>query len=463
MSKAVIHVLLFVAGMVGVAYGVHRLDAVWIWSWCRNKLVAYDVDHRDCDTVFIGSSRVDVGVVPELFDARMAALGKPTRSVNLGLSGLLQHDIAGVFDWVLEHRSPQWKRAVVELGPWVLPYPPDQWFSDQEIEMHRVSQFWRRMSSALAAQNDLQVRARRAGFVLAHTLTNGLRVGQGLRLLDDLAARAAGRRVPGSWPLKNRGWRDADMKDNPAQVLKGRAQFQASMNVRFDLLAGRDVDVPALQAGAFCLDEVREQIARCRDAGIELIFVVMPSWESSFEARGRVRELAGEVRLLELDDPVGNEALYDLDLWFDYSHFVRRGAEVFSNLVADRIVALESTPLAAPSSPQGVAAPMGLTAVWAADGSSQIEVVASGLPPLGVASVHVADQRADSPLPNGMRIGIRFPPLVSTTLHRTSPRDASARVTLPTAPGGDLFVQVAVWRRNELQAISGVVALPQRR
>jgi hypothetical protein len=463
MTKAVVHVILFVAGMVGVAFGVHRLDAVWIWSWCRNKLVAYDVDHRDCDTVFVGSSRIDVGVVPELFDARMAALGKPTRSVNLGLSGLLQHDIAGVLDWVLEHRSPQCKRVVVELGPWVLPYPPDQWFADQEVEMHRVSQFARRMGSAIAAQNDLQVRGKRAGFVLAHTLTNGLRVGQGLRLLDDLAACAAGRRVPGSWPLKDRGWRDADIKDNPAHVLKGRAQFQASMNVRFDHLAGRDLDVPALQAGAFCLDEVREQIARCREAGIELIFVVMPSWESSFEARGRVRELAGEVRLLELDDPVGNEALYAVDLWFDFSHFVRRGAELFSSLIADRIVAVEAAPLSASPPPKAVPEPVALTAVWAADGSNHIEVVASGLPSLGVATAHVADRRAETVLPNGLRIGIQFPPLASSPLHRISPREASARVSLPAAPAGEVFLQVAVWRRNELQAISGVVALPQRR
>jgi hypothetical protein len=451
------HILLFLVGLFGMSQLARQLDPLPFWSWTRSKIVASGREFADCDTVFAGTSRIECGIKTEVFDARMAELGKPTRSVNVALSGILQHDITRILEWMLEHRSPNWKRAVVEVGTWTLPLRPEQWYTEVEIEMHTATLFPRRMITALTANAGVGERLERARFVLEHTLCNVLRIGQGVRMITDHQAQAAGERPPRSWPVQNRGWRSA-VGDSAAHVLAGRERFLATRAARYDALAVRDVDAPALREGAFAASELRDLIARFREAGIELILVVMPCWESSFEGRGLLRENVDGTPLLELDVPVGNEDIYDLRHWFDYSHVTPDGAEFLSRTLADRI----ATGKAAGAAAAPTAAPIELRARWSEGEGRFLELEALNLPTLGTALVNISDKTADFDAGNGFRGGVGNPPMLAPALVRVSTSAAQARVAVPAKPGAPLYLQLMLWRKQQPQGVSAVITVPPR-
>ena len=73
----------------------------------RAHLAAHGDDY---DAIFIGSSRVEVQVVPAVFDARMAELGFPIRSFNAGISAMTPPEDAFFFDEITRgpHRRLRW-------------------------------------------------------------------------------------------------------------------------------------------------------------------------------------------------------------------------------------------------------------------------------------------------------------------------------------------------------------------
>ena len=344
MLRTLLHISLFVAGLAGTAAWLVSVDRLPFWSYTRPQAHALAVGIDLVDTVFLGSSRVMRGISPALFDARMAALGRPSLSYNFGVAGTRTHDYERQLDWLLEQRPKNLKRIVLEASTYRQTIRPGQWMKDLSVETHEAASLPSRLSSVLADNSDFADKAQVAGFVLAHTLVNGLRIGQGPRILDDWCRRWDGR-APSRFALDaDRGFAplSAEHPPSPIRGEQHRAwvanpQIAASM-----LWHKRHRDLPEEFRGGFDHWGCQRQIARLKAAGIQLIYVVMPSHSIHFHGRDGLDEHDDEVSILSFEDPDAYPDLYRFEQWFDSTHLGEAGAEHFSALLADAVAALPS-------------------------------------------------------------------------------------------------------------------------
>ena len=337
MSKRITHILIFMIGLLVATTGLHRLDDMPFWGML-NKKVTHLRDHlAQYDTIFLGSSRVHNGFIPSVYDARMAALGDPTTTLNLGQSGLRQHDYDAVIDWMIANRPPKLRRLMIELHAWVQGPRNDNWMTAHEIEIHPIRHLPARLTSIAIDNNDWSTKLEHAVHATLHSVTNYLRVGQGPRIVDALVQAP-----PQVRDLPDEGWEEL----SPATMTNKRRLEQHNKWVADPGPALRTLETkrqdlePESRRGGFNVSALRSQIARLRAEGIEPVYVVMPHYAFNFYGRDGLAAVRDEVTILEFDVVSENEDLHEFPLWFDWAHMMKPGAERFSNKLAERIHAL---------------------------------------------------------------------------------------------------------------------------
>jgi hypothetical protein len=71
----------------------------------------------DYDVLFFGSSRTFREIMPEVFDAEMAAAGQPVRSFNVGVDGMRPPEDTYLLEQVLALRTKRLRFVIVECNP----------------------------------------------------------------------------------------------------------------------------------------------------------------------------------------------------------------------------------------------------------------------------------------------------------------------------------------------------------
>jgi hypothetical protein len=462
MKSWVLHLSLFLAGMTFIVVNLHDVEPLPFWSWSRNKVNWVQVHGEEYDTMFFGSSRMHYGLRPDVFDARMAELGTPTKSFNFALSGLRMHDVAHMLDWVVAHKPSSLKRAVIELHSFEQSIRGDQWFSDQDLEMHSPDVFWTRMQSVAISNTPVIDKAKQAQYVLMHSASNALRLGQGGRITQDWLAKANGGRLPKAYDVADRGWQSVASVQLPHMV-KEHEEFP-SMREHFE----RQLSWKALKApkplldGGFNAAAIRRQASMLRAAGIEPIYVVMPTYSTDFYGRDGVADIAKEVRVLELDDPAPNRPLYDWAGYYDASHLNAEGAAAFSRYLAERIVEVEPLPLGASPSPHlAPAIAPTLAAAWSADGQ-QLQLSADGLPFVGDVVVQFGDASAQA-VDGGLALAVAQPPKAVVPLVRELLYRAAGSVPVANVPAGEAIkLQLVTTFEGKVLAVSAPIKLAPR-
>ena len=342
MLRTLLHTTLFVVGLGGTAAWLLSVDRLPFWSYTRPQAHALAVGIDEVDTVFLGSSRVMRGVSPALFDARMAALGRPSLSYNFGVAGTRAHDFERQIEWILEQRPKKLRRIVLEASTYRQPIRDGQWMKDLSVETHEAASLPSRLSSILAEDADLEQKLEVTGYVLAHTLVNALRVGQGPRILDDWCRRWSGQAPSRFVPDADRGFAplSAEAPPSPNRAEQHRAWAANPKLAETLLWHKRRHGLPEAYRGGFDHWSCERQIARLEEAGIELVYVVMPSHTIHFYGRDGLDEHADEVAILSFEDPDAYPELYRFENWFDETHLGEAGAERFSLLLADAVAAL---------------------------------------------------------------------------------------------------------------------------
>jgi hypothetical protein len=462
MKSWVLHLSLFLAGMTFIVVNLHDVEPLPFWSWSRNKVNWVQEHGEEYDTMFFGSSRMHYGLRPDVFDARMAELGTPTKSFNFALSGLRMHDVAHMLDWVVAHKPSTLKRAVIELHSFEQNIRGEQWFSDQDLEMHSPDVFWTRMQSVAISNTPTIDKAKQAQYVLMHSASNALRLGQGGRITQDWIARANGERLPKAYDVEDRGWQSVATVTLPHMV-KEHEEFP-SMRERFE----RQLSWKALKApmpfldGGFNAAAIRKQAAMLRAVGIEPIYVVMPTYSTDFYGRDGVADIAKEVRVLELDDPAPNRPLYDWSDYYDASHLNADGAAAFSRYLAERIVEVEPLPLGASPAPHlAPAIAPTLAAAWSADGQ-QLQLSADGLPFVGDVVVQFGDAGAKA-VDGSVALAVAQPPKAVVPLVRELLYRAAASVPVANVPAGEaITLQLVTTFEGKVLAVSAPIKLAPR-
>jgi hypothetical protein len=427
--RRIFHVGLFLAGLLGTAAAIRTADVVPFFSWTRQTIVHLQSKVADVDTLFVGSSRFQYGIRPELFDARMAELGTPTKSFNAALSGLRQVDHDEVVEWILAHRSPALKRVVIELHTWRQYIRGGSWFTDQEVELHTQRSFLPRMQAVLTDHQGPWRKLQEAAFVTAHALTNTLCIGQAGRILAERLMVGRGEPLPKVYPVPAGGW--CDIADNPSPpMVKEHDDFERD-RATFDRSLGSKIDdlTPPWLVGPTGRNLLRAQAHRLRAAGIEPIYVIMPTWLNDFPNRGEVAACRQDARILELDVVADETGLYARENWYDASHFNAKGASVFSPRLAERLVECLAQPAgAAPAAKPVAPAPIQLRATFdASKGCFELHAECATLHGriLAVASSAVGEHDFGG----GVTAGVAWPPNWSVPMDRTG--IGPAVVTIP--------------------------------
>lgn len=442
MFSRLLHSLMFTAGLFGTAALVQHVEPTQFLSWARQKVDHVERLGEGYDTVFLGSSRMNYGLDPAQFDARMKALGQPTKSFNLALSGHRQHDVGAVVTWLLAHKPSTLRRVVIELHSFAQLVRAGDWMSDQELEMHTAGEFLGRCRSIVDGPSPWTDKLLQFRFVFAHTLTNVLRVGQAPRILDDWIARSRGEPLPATFPVQNEGWAPIETVKLPHMLAdherftSGRVGVSSVVSQRLE-----DVAPPAMRGG-FNFASIRAQAAALRAAGIEPVYVVMPSFVLDNLGRDGVSEFAREARVLELDRPGAHRPLYDSSLYYDASHFGTAGAAVFSPYLAELLVECEGQPIGFVPKPRLLpTSPMQLQATRTDGG---IELMAANLPFVGQLVVVASTEAADAEV-NGLRVRVQFPPRWSCELTRSPDLQAKGLLQASDLPRDQpVFLQLGV-------------------
>lgn len=495
--RTFLHIALFLTGLFGTAAVLRHHDAFGLWTYTGDRLRTFAQQH-DVDTVFLGSSRVQFGVIPARFDARMAEAGEPMRSYNLGFSGHQPHDFGVMLDHVLRHRPRGLRRVVVEVADFRQANRSAQWLTDMEFEMHPLDVLGNRLRSAVTGPGSAIERGRQCAWILVHTAGNALRLGKGQRILDGWLARRRGRQIPVEPAPADRGWADIATIAS-AQHRREHAEWEtdtAAWERNVQYVADRRLPSPDDEP----FDEVslRRQAAAITAAGLEPIFVVVPTMANDLLGRRHLARLVGSLPLATDGRPEELERLLDHRLWYDIGHVNAAGAEVLTDVLADCIrrrhepralaiveppppeppappppsqsppppPAAEPAPAAPPPPPPAppiVALPA--TASWQADDPHTLTVRAAADPHGGVLVAVLGAGIADHDLGNGLRVLVALPGL---PLLQTSVTDGQAVVThrLAQPATAPLYVQCAMVRDGSIVACSerlvlAPVALPR--
>lgn len=468
MLKKFLHPTLFLVGLFGAAAWIRSVDALPFWSWVRPKMASLRLSIDDYDTLFFGSSRVTCGLSPRDFDRQMHELGFQSRSFNCAVQGTHPHDFAALVDWVLRQQPRRLRRVVVELERWDHLPAPVNWLSAQEIESHDPGRLAARVRSVLrAGHKPFAERSDEVCHHVVHSLVNALCIGQGPRILDDVLARwrggvAAVRR----WP--ERGFAPPDDLEDPI-LRQRRADFVGQPDVADRAIAAKRLDIaPPELRGGFDHASLRELTARLRAAGVQPIYVVMPSFCASFAGRDGVAEVAKENLVLELDRPDDHPQLFAASLWYDSTHMNRAGAVAFSRYLAAHLVARRASglkPLAADDTDTPVLDERPrLSATRTGAEPATITFAGQDVPPTGDVEVLVALAPANQPLGQGLVLQVALPAPLVVTMVRGVGGVVSGRGSLAGLPlDQPLYAQMCVRDRGVIvDASSGIRIDPPR-
>lgn len=337
MLRALGHCSVFLLGLLGTAALVAGADRMPFRGWTRPKIAHAVANAAAYDTLAIGSSRVNFGFQPEVFDARMRDLGCPTTTFNVALSGFRTHDFLALGEWLVRHRHPRLRTLIVEIADWDPGEPGGNWYTDLQIPVHTLRGLPARVRSILDCNPTFAARAEKLRFALGHTLVNTLGIGQGPRIVDDLWRAWRGEPLTATHPVADAGFQDIATTTWEATLL-AHAQMVADPSEALKTLADKLVDPePVWMHGRFNLGAWERFDALCRAAGVEPVYVAMPGLLFWLHGRDQLKHLAERAIVVDFDDPRPHRALHELQHWFDRAHLARSGAEIVSTGLADAV------------------------------------------------------------------------------------------------------------------------------
>jgi hypothetical protein len=244
-------------------------------------------------------------------------------------------------------------------------------------------------------------------------------------------------------------------------MMKEREEFERE-RARFDRQLGSKVDdiAPKWLVGPRNLGPLLAQAARLRAAGVEPMYVVMPSWLPDQFGRNHVAEYRQHVRVLELDRVADSPALFARELWYDASHFNAAGAAEFTPRLAERIAADLAQPVgAAVPSVAVTPTPLQLRATFdKANARFDLEVACDSL--RGRIEAVAAPKAGQTDVGGGVVVGVHWPPRWRVPMERHGLR--GARVTIPAGPFAadqPVFVQALLVDGDKIVAVSEVAEI----
>jgi hypothetical protein len=298
--------------------------------------MAYFAEHKDSfDVLFAGSSNIQRGIVPAVFDARMFERGHPVRSFNLAAAGMHAFETDFVLREALAHEPARLRFVFQEL---IYSDPRElvgkNAFTDRAIFWHTPERTLDVLETLRRWPTGVGVRLRFAALHLHHAAWRFVNLGEGARI-----ARAH-LGEPEVDPSEY-----ARIAETAGLLWLGRPPTASETRARLSFLGRTSewemgvetierVNTANAPVDRFDLEAHADRLGRLRARAVEPFFVIAPI-PAGTPMLYRLEE-AGELgRVLAYNQPARYPELYALENRFDWTHVNREGAALWSRLLAD--------------------------------------------------------------------------------------------------------------------------------
>lgn len=307
----------------------------------------YFAEHKDeFDTIFIGSSRVRHGIIPETFDAEMAMHSLHTHSFNLGYSGMWPPESDYYLRQVLALHPKKLRFVFIELMDYRFGQAEGEAPTMRSVYWHDVAHTG--MALRLVAESPLPF-SEKLGLWATHVhefvqaMTNP---GRGAEWVEERYFPVK-KKLDTSW-IARRGF-DPEPATEWSESAKAeyRRQIDAFQQARQRETPARPGLVSAVQRLSLEVSRTNARSAHLSPANlldisevrtVHAIFIVPPTVrpEEHFPATTTLR-LSED---FAFDDPTRFPRLYLPELHYDPGHLNADGAGEFTRLLADRLAAM---------------------------------------------------------------------------------------------------------------------------
>ena len=288
------------------------------------------------DTLFIGSSRTHRQMMPEIFDAEMAAAGHPVRSFNAGVEGMRPPEDTYLLEKILARRTKPIRLVLVECNSIRL-FPRE---GDRDtlraVYWHDNVRMRVLLRAALIGDGKKGIGGGLGDFFThaRYWLWRNSNLGWGHDLLAEwigvapakmLSTSALGERNDGFAPPIHEGLANEDE----------RGSYEKELTVRS----------AELERGKFgssvSVDELRAKQRLIERAGGRMVLVIPPFIREKFL---RLKPEDGLPPVLNFADPEKYPELFSAEHRTDTGHTNLEGAKIYSRLVVRELLSLMGKP-----------------------------------------------------------------------------------------------------------------------
>lgn len=331
-------IVLGVVSFVVVAAVLGRLSGPQFAPTLRPKVNAFLADKDSYDAVYIGSSRVQRGVRPDVIDPRLSTPERPFRSFNLGVPGMESFEADAVLREILAAKPERLRFVLIEAPRWRVPTMMSKKRTVRDLQWHDVSMTREMLRSIWRTSDPLRKKLewswdhlRLFFWRLSNYARGSLLPSEPTPAVQRLTAGLA--TVRGYIPLSEQmGGRAAERRrrflSNARSYRKEVAEIRrrAEDGILPDAAVDARYNRPALVG----------QVERLREAGVVPVYFAPPLLIPVADYEGMARE-GWMPHLIDLRDPREYPSLFDPGQRFDREHMTLQGARRMSLEVARQL------------------------------------------------------------------------------------------------------------------------------
>lgn len=323
------------AAFLSATWVVARVQGPLRAASLRPQLEAALADLDGYDAVFIGSSRVQRGVQPEVLDARLSTPGRPFRSFNLGVAGMKSFEADRVVSEVLAAGSSRLRLLLIEAPEWQVDAQPLHMFTARFTDWHDPHRTWLVLRSIWRSEGSWLRKLELSWMHVRLFFTRLSNYGSHPRFGTDSSWSRRVKRmadVQGYLPLEIRRGNAARRR---AAFVADPSPYEAVVRQLRQRARRGDLSDASRTLG-YDRESLRQQVERIERAGLTPVYLVPPLTEPTADFAALAEE--GLIpHLIDLRDPLEYPELFRVENRFDKEHMSIDGAREMSRAIAEQL------------------------------------------------------------------------------------------------------------------------------